>query len=527
MIFTPFSRSAPTQRPPQAGFALIITIILMSMMVLLMVSMASLTRVETQIAANYQQADQARGNALLALNLAIGQLQAAAGPDQRITARADILDSTPTTEAITGVDQPHWTGVWKTGSASPDVTLSGTPQRTTTFGTASPNLAQKSAAATAWLVSKPNATSVVDPIAGPTGATITLASQLGATQTDVKVPLVDLTATVPGLGSSQTIGRYGYWVADEGVKARVNLKDPTLKTDAAGSVQVDAVVDLAKNQLHFAAPQAMAAHKILPDTLATDFRQNPKVDQVLTPQQLPFLPASTPTGYVNNAHLPDITTYSYGVLADVRNGGLRKDLTAAFEDVGGAAGTNYARLNPGNTQRLYNIFNDTIPLATQLTTNGFGGTQTNTPRGLLWNSLYEFYNRYKDAQPTVLLTSTTSSPAGTQLRPLGIGDPGSGRPYVISPSISSTFETNVAPAYNNYVTGQLAPICIAMRWDVAIESRLSGGTYKLYLKYYPQSVWYNPYTVAISSSTPYQDVTFTPEKDVYVKVSYTSGGGGG
>ena len=91
MIFTPFSRSAPTQRPPQAGFALIITIILMSMMVLLMVSMASLTRVETQIAANYQKADQARENALYALKIALGQLQKHVGPDQRSTARADIL----------------------------------------------------------------------------------------------------------------------------------------------------------------------------------------------------------------------------------------------------------------------------------------------------------------------------------------------------------------------------------------------------------------------------------------------------
>ena len=49
----------------QRGFALIITIILMAFLVLLMVSMASLTRVETQVAANSQQAAAARENALL------------------------------------------------------------------------------------------------------------------------------------------------------------------------------------------------------------------------------------------------------------------------------------------------------------------------------------------------------------------------------------------------------------------------------------------------------------------------------
>jgi Tfp pilus assembly protein PilX len=108
-------------RPPQqAGFALIITILLMAFLVLLMVSMASLTRVETQIALNSQTADKARQNALLALNIALGHLQKAAGPDQRITARADILDSSTTTLTNSNVKQPLWTGVWKTyNSANP------------------------------------------------------------------------------------------------------------------------------------------------------------------------------------------------------------------------------------------------------------------------------------------------------------------------------------------------------------------------------------------------------------------------
>jgi hypothetical protein len=88
----------------RGGFALLITITLLAFLVLLLVSLASLTRVETQVAANNSQLAQARANALFALNLAVGKLQEYAGPDQRVTARADIQ------AANTG--NPYWTGVW-------------------------------------------------------------------------------------------------------------------------------------------------------------------------------------------------------------------------------------------------------------------------------------------------------------------------------------------------------------------------------------------------------------------------------
>ena len=87
------------------GFALLITITLVAFLVLVLVSLATLTRVETAVAQNSQTGEQARQNALLGLNIALGQLQRHAGPDQRVTARADIT-GTPL--------QPNLTGVWNT-----------------------------------------------------------------------------------------------------------------------------------------------------------------------------------------------------------------------------------------------------------------------------------------------------------------------------------------------------------------------------------------------------------------------------
>src|SRR4051812_49838113 len=104
---TPLGLSVGRQhnRTGQRGFALLITITLLAFLVLLLVSLASLTRVETQVANNSQQLAQARQNALMALNIALGQLQKYTGPDQRTTARADL-------ENGAGKTNGQWTGVY-------------------------------------------------------------------------------------------------------------------------------------------------------------------------------------------------------------------------------------------------------------------------------------------------------------------------------------------------------------------------------------------------------------------------------
>lgn len=80
------SHSLPRQK--QRGFALIVTIVLVAFLVLILLGLATFTRVETQVATNSQSLSQARQNAVFALNIAVGQLQKYAGPDQRITAPA-------------------------------------------------------------------------------------------------------------------------------------------------------------------------------------------------------------------------------------------------------------------------------------------------------------------------------------------------------------------------------------------------------------------------------------------------------
>src|SRR3954469_19885482 len=100
-------------RRSQSGFALLITVTLLAFLVLLLVSLASLTRVETQVATNNQQLAQARQNALMALNIALGELQKYTGPDQRTTARSDMDGSLANTVAKSG----RWLGAYGRGVA--------------------------------------------------------------------------------------------------------------------------------------------------------------------------------------------------------------------------------------------------------------------------------------------------------------------------------------------------------------------------------------------------------------------------
>ena len=160
------SRRAPALRSlGEGGFALLVTIILVAFLVLVLVGLATFTRVETQVAANTQSQAQARQNALMALNIALGQLQKHTGPDQRVTATADLQPLatvaaptayptndpasnqdltaagntaaariTATATALNNIDaywrasrNRRWTGAWKNGNATNLIDVADSP----------------------------------------------------------------------------------------------------------------------------------------------------------------------------------------------------------------------------------------------------------------------------------------------------------------------------------------------------------------------------------------------------------------
>ncbi len=366
------------------GFALLITITLVAFLVLVLVALATLTRVETQVASNGQQLNQARQNALMALNIALGELQKYAGPDQRVTTTADITATTDKTGAATATpifptDSPrvavqpgarYWTGVW--GNNQSNIRYQLRPNQ---IPPTSGNRRGVTPALLNWLVSGNESASystngslggvapgtgfsyspastvnLTDPanptIAGNPAVLLVGANSVGtgtnATQNYVAAPLVNITAPAgaqPGMGSTATpvIGRYAWWVGDEGVKARINLQNGYQKSGQA-SDQINSFITSQRSGVEFMDLEPAGTASATPIGADYDFTKT-GISNIVTGKQLQLVgdnPAARTrltTASQNRFH--DITTRSYGVLSDTYAGGLKKDLTADIADTSG------------------------------------------------------------------------------------------------------------------------------------------------------------------------------------------------
>ncbi len=364
------------------GFALLITITLLAFLVLLLVSLASLTRVETQVANNNQHISQARQNALMALNIALGQLQKYAGPDQRVTTTADLIADKDKTGAATPaplysttaqVDvkpgSRYWTAVW--GNTEQNISYSLRPNQVPpTAGNRrgiTPGLLN-------WLISG-NESAVFTPkgtaggVNAGTGITyrpgdavdlsdltqpkvkgndaIILVGEnsigTGATaQKDyVVAPLMNIEvapAQIPGADATSSTpirtGRYAWWVGDEGVKARINLQNGYQQTGAAAD-QINSFLIGQRTATEFMDRDPSGTTS--PTLIGTDFDfTSSSVSKISSPFQLPLTTANTTvqarlaSTAKNRFH--DMTAASFGVLSDTYAGGLKKDLTADIAD---------------------------------------------------------------------------------------------------------------------------------------------------------------------------------------------------
>lgn len=414
-------------RTDRSGFALLITITLLAFLVLLLVSLASLTRVETQVASNNQQIAQARQNALTALNIAIGELQKYAGPDQRTTARAD-LDATLINDTQ---KNGRWTGVYGSRVAAD---YADTPtQISTKIATAYSSASGSDAVAQAgslpskgsqaillnWLVSGNEsqtgfspanhvgtsgnitltetpatpASTYHKPTDLPSGETLNLASVTpSATQTQallvgpasapvtspatansdwVSAPLVKIQmpdSALPGFSSggsgSQTVGRYAWWVGDEGIKANINLA-----ADAG-----TALLPAASPEMAFVSAQRTAVELVDKKnpvgssansfgSTATSFTFNSadligstaydptalQINRVLSVNQLSAINAPV-WNTARKLRFHDLTAASQSLLTDTYAGGLKKDLSSIL-----ATGAS----SPADSDYLFVPFNNT------------------------------------------------------------------------------------------------------------------------------------------------------------------------
>lgn len=421
------------------GFALLITITLVAFLVLILVALATFTRVETQVASNAQKANLARQNALMALNIALGQLQAAAGPDQRVTAIADLAGDkdgrqlaaggtaqncygVPATDGSRGAipnglvgpqaGTRYWTGVWGNSDAPAGIftktpapvllnwLVSGNEGTTFKFGLATGQITDNNGGAILSGGAIPSgvgvASNTIAPVFNPSLAVSALSTSSASAALDtptitagvnarrakilvgpstvgsdtskyVVAPLVDINAAagaVPGLNKDAPIGRYAWWVGDEGVKARYNIVDPySSKTDPASQLEARYRLTTPSHTGVELLSSALAAKYPVPTS--TNHVQLAKILQF---SQLGFLsPGVAVAEFQSRFHT--LSTVGAGLLTDTQNGGLRHDLS-------------YSLGQPTLGATLYG--EKIIPK--------IGAVDYSPATGPKWDQLYSFYN---------------------------------------------------------------------------------------------------------------------------------------
>ncbi|MBK1834659.1 hypothetical protein [Roseibacillus ishigakijimensis] len=290
------------------GFALLVSVVILLFLSLLATGLLALSSLTLRGAHAEQDRQQARANARLALTMALGQLQVHLGPDQRVCAPSELF------AGAHAVSQPHWVGVWSTRQGNG----ASFWQRDDRNGGLRDLRAELDwdarEEALSYLVSgNEGSRPLFEPFAAagspsswvPVVSRGTLGAGPLAPGDEVVVP------KVPVRSASSRAGAYAYWVGDLGVRAPVAVPNRWQGEESLFDSLLSQEVD----------SSLMSGGGEEPLTLRERQR-------LASDGQLSLLGKWGDSAW----NWFDATTWSQGVLADTREGGLRKNLTAFLQD---------------------------------------------------------------------------------------------------------------------------------------------------------------------------------------------------
>lgn len=429
-------------RPAERGFALIVTIALMVLLTLLAVGLLSLSTITTRGSSKLSGLAEARANARLAMLMAIGQLQKEFGPDQRISASASIL-GTPGAEDEDVVNA-HWVGAWDAWTGenryladkhSPDDLV--------------PDLSEhRGDSFRSWLVSPrdPGALRELGSARAETeedALRLVGAGTLGEQARDgreVRAPRVRIEA---GDSDRPRIGALAWWVGDESQKgliragrSRESLSDPVevlAETDSPSSI----------------------AEELYP-VFEGPSDEGELARAAISRRTLDFLSNASELGSLYH----DLTVNAHSVLADVREGGLKRDLNLLAEHYGADFEAS-----------------DGLPLSEEFMMYDFGDLQR-----VPLHDLLTYYSLYK------------ARPAGSRG---ALVSGGSSKPYV--PNISEGEWSSNKDALTTNLYRQ--PVLVKTQLAVWARADRSSGKpnrpYRLKIRFTPILTLWNPYNVPL------------------------------
>jgi type II secretory pathway pseudopilin PulG len=327
------------------GFALIATISVMVLLVMVALAMLSLATIEQRSQGLSSAKTEAQANARLALMHAIGKLQIATGPDQRITTSADFAGKSDGTELASG-EQPqnnvahdgtnkglssflngtrYWTGVWRNRATNPG----------TSIYTQTPSSEHVD-----WLISgvgtlpsDPNfAVSASGQPIDDTKAVI-LAGKNTVGPANPSTIRNYISAPLISIGrDGKSSGRYAWWVGDEGIKARNNIRAEY----AANAIA--RYEDLIANRRGW---EAIPGYQNYPKP-----GQDADLEKVISDREMELV-EQTLQGTPLQRTFHAATPYSIGLATNSLTGGLKVDLTHYLEN-GFASSATFPNAPVGN-----------------------------------------------------------------------------------------------------------------------------------------------------------------------------------
>ena len=409
----------PSQR---RGFSLVLSLTIMAMMVMVIIVLAAFLSVESRLAKAAQYRTQSKMHALVSLRLALAHLQQEAGPDRRMTACANLgaNNNQPGWNWQT-IRNPLWTGVWRSDKPTqpPAWLVSGRHDRAA--NSQSINLFGKNDyEADQWV---PFQTDYY-PTTGPmmitlVGDATALPAELMNWPTTPGRPDGRIVLPKVQLPDANVAGAYCYWIGDEGVKAKLNLTDTRITPPATATISPD---QQAYNNVLALRGTARTGIEILKgfeniplggiDARATKLQDLNLLDAAV------FTETSPPT--IARKAWPSLTLVSRGLNTDSQWGGLKVDLSIAFEKTDaefkasefgeGAAprdsagnqlsGVTYTFNPDGKTNRV--PFSDSkVDVKYDGSSHNISTLYTyvyrgNTVRGPTWEALRNYHRLYKE-----------------------------------------------------------------------------------------------------------------------------------
>jgi hypothetical protein len=448
---------------PAAGFALVVTLALMALLTVATLSLLALSSAAVRGSGHGAAQAKAQANARLALIIALGELQKEMGPDMRVSAEAAVFDANPRTEAIEGVEQSGWLasyhawGDWLNAEYAPPG-VSGRLPIASTYAPRREKMFRR------WLLSLPQGKErdikAPDSLAGwdrSNSVVLVGPGTLGpaaATHPD-RVTRASLVAAGEG-------GRQAWWIGPENHKAKINPASGPRKMAAAewessqGDTSDSGVAALEGFE-SLAEDPALARRLVTTRTLGA---------AGIAPEKV-------------QSHFNHLTAYSRGVLASVRTGHLKKDLSLLFENDNNRLPAPY-RFNPGQDIREPSI----RPMSPELAANN----PTIPNRHFQsWTNMRHFYRMYR---------STSDATVGE------IGGPGilnwsGSQPWTSIVSSTSLGASNAWDGSNNYWR---VPILAKITFIYSLLTEPSPsqpGKFDCYHVYSPVFTFWNPYNVEL------------------------------